>query len=203
MLRQLSSLQTRLLKVLAAHPNHPLPYRDLAKRVAVSSTNTISYHLQELERKGYLIRDSADPRNYQVVGRPDAGISHLNLYGLVECGPKGSFLDDAAIDKIAIATRLITFPVEQAFLVKAHGDSMEPRICAGDIVLANKQGHADPGQVVVCVNDGEALIKKFVRKKHGALLVSLNPKYDPIVASDDFRIVGLVRNIVMGTISQG
>lgn len=202
MLRQPSPLQSRLLKAIAAHPTSPLSYRELAKKVSVSSTNTVSYNLRALEKKGYLKRDSVDPRIYQVLGQASEGICHVSLYGLAHCGPHGSFLNDAPVDRIALAIRVLTFPVEEAFLVKAEGDSMEPRICAGDIVLSRKQNHADTGQIIVCVNERQALIKKLLKKKHSTMLISLNPKYDPMVAADDFRVVGLVKNIVMGAIPQ-
>lgn len=194
-------MQSRLLKVLTTHSENPLSYRDLAKRVSVSSTNTVSYHLQELERKGYLKRDPLDPRSYEILGQPVTGITHIGLYGLAQCGPKGSFLDDTPIDRIALASRLIPFRCDEAFLVRAEGDSMEPKIHAGDIVLAKKHDRAETGQIVVCVNEGVALIKKLVMKRHEVLLVSLNPKYDPMVASEDFRVVGLVKNILMGAVS--
>lgn len=202
-LKHLSAVQARLLKVLAAHADNPLSYRDLARRVAVSSTNTVSYHLQELERKGYLKRDPIDPRSYQVVGQPTTGVGSIGLYGLARCGPKGSFLDDAPIDRIAFATRLIPFSCAEAFLVKAEGNSMEPRIHAGDLVLAKKSPRAEHGEIIVCVNEGMALIKKFVKKRHEALLVSLNPDYDPLIAADDFRVVGIVKNILLGAVSPG
>jgi len=75
------------------------------------------------------------------------------------------------------------------------GDSMEPRIFNGDLVLARKSKIAESGDIVICVNDGEALIKKI--KMNGEyILISLNSKYEPFIASrDNFRVVGLVRGI--------
>lgn len=194
-------MQAKLLKVLTAHAEDPLTYRDLARRVSVSSTNTVFYHLHELERKGYLKRDPLDPRSYQILGQPVTGITHVGLYGLAKCGPKGSFLDDAPIDRIPLGSRLIPFRSEEAFLVRAEGDSMEPKIHEGDIILARKHDRAETNEIIVCVNEGMALIKKLIKKRHEVLLVSLNPKYDPMIAAEDFRVVGLVKNILMGAVS--
>ena len=179
----------------------PLSYRDLAREVDVASTNTIFYHLRLLEKKGYLKRDSINSQNYLVLNRPETGVAYLNLYGLAHCGPKGSMLDGTPIDRIPVSARLIPFSVSNAFLVKAKGDSMEPRICEGDLVLAKRQNVAENGDVVVCVNDGEALIKKIKKEKNGVILISLNSKYEPFFSSkENFRIEGIVKTIISHTL---
>jgi phage repressor protein C with HTH and peptisase S24 domain len=50
--------------------------------------------------------------------------------------------------------------------------------------------------LVVCINDGEALIKKIQKGDKGPILVSLNPKYPPFFADEDFRIVGKVMGFI-------
>ncbi|PYP84014.1 MAG: hypothetical protein DMF61_21485 [Blastocatellia bacterium AA13] len=57
--------------------------------------------------------------------------------------------------KIPVATRLLLFLPSEAFLVKAKGDSMAPRITAGDLVIARRRVDAEDGQIVVCVNEDE------------------------------------------------
>ena len=175
----------------------PLSYRDLAREVDVASTNTISYHLRLLEKKGYLKRDPSSPQNYSVLNLPETGVAYVNLYGLVHCGPKGSLLDGNPIDRIPVAARLIPFSIASAFLVKAKGDSMEPRIYDGDLVLAKRQNVAETGDIAICVNQGEAVIKKIKKEKAGVILISLNQKYEPFFAStENFRIEGTVKTII-------
>lgn len=196
----LNPIQNKILKLLEKNIEEPLSYRDLAKEVDVASTNTISYHLRLLEKKGYLKRDQNSPQNYLVFTRPKTGVAYLNLYGLAYCGPKGSLLDGNPIERVPVAYRLIPFPVANAFLVKSKGDSMEPRIYDGDLVLAKKQNSAETGEIIVCINEGEALIKKFKREKNGAILISLNFKYEPFFASkENFRIEGIVKTIISQT----
>lgn len=198
---KLSSIQEKLLKVLQTNVDEPLSYRDIAERLAVVSTNTVFYHLQKLERLGYLKRDPANPKNYQVLGSPESGTVYLNLYGLARCGPHGHLLDGNPVDRLPVSTRLIPCRASEAFLIRAKGDSMEPRIHEDDIVLARKQHTANDGDIVVCVNGGEALIKKLSRHHHATLLFSLNRSYDPIFAADDFRVEGVVKAIVCSAIS--
>lgn len=179
----------------------PLSYRDLAREVDVASTNTISYHLHLLEKKGYLKRDPISPQNYMVLNRPETGVAYLNLYGLAHCGPKGSLLDGNPIDRIPVAARLIPFSIASAFLVKAKGNSMEPIIYDGDLVLAKRQDTAETSDIVVCINDAEALIKKIKKEKTGVILISLNSKYEPFFSSkENFRIEGIVKKTISHTL---
>lgn len=194
---KLNPIQNKILKLMERHIEEPLSYRDLAREVDVASTNTIAYHLRLLEKKGYLKRDQTNPRVYAVLTRPETGVAYLNLYGLAHCGPKGSLLDGSPIDRLPVASRMISFPSASAFLVKAKGDSMEPRIFDGDLILAKKQNVADNGDIVICVNQGEALIKKIKKEKNGVILISLNSKYEPFLASkEDFRVEGTVKTII-------
>lgn len=66
------------------------------------------------------------------------------------------------------------------FALKIKGDSMEPRIREGDVVIVRKQNIVDNGDVaVVLVNGDDATVKKFFKYDSGVNLISFNPKYDP------------------------
>ena len=81
-------------------------------------------------------------------------------------------------------------------MVKEVKDDMETKINDGDLVVAKKTNNPDNGSVVVCINNGEALIKKVQKEKHGYILSSLNSeKYPPFFASKDFRVIGEVKSI--------
>lgn len=127
---------------------------------------------------------------------PEKKVAYLNLYGPAHCGPNGSILDGRPIDRIPVSTMLLSFPSEEGFMVKAKGDSMAPRIRDGDFVIARRANNAESGSIVVCLNKGEAIIKKIQKEKKGILLVSLNQEaVPPFLASDDFRIQGEVKGI--------
>jgi len=67
------------------------------------------------------------------------------------------------------------------FAIKVHGDSMEPRIRDGDVVIMHKQSEAESGDVVaVSVCGNEATIQKIVKYESGVTFISYNPKYDPV-----------------------
>lgn len=66
------------------------------------------------------------------------------------------------------------------------GDSMEPRMAEGDVVIVRKQETVDNGDIaVVLVNGDDATVKKFYRTDAGIKLVSTNPIYDPFFYTPD------------------
>ena len=159
--KKLHPTRQSLLDLLAKHHDDPLTIREMQEELNISSTSVVMYHLAQLEKNGYLKRDPYNPRSYQVLkDSPEKRITYLNLYGLAQCGPRGNFLEDSPIDKIGISSRVLSFAASDAFLVKAKGDSMTPKINEGDLVITQKADDVASGTVAVCVNDGEALIKK-------------------------------------------
>ncbi len=65
------------------------------------------------------------------------------------------------------------------FALQIKGDSMEPKISDGDVVIVRKQPDVESGEIaIVLVNGDEATIKK-VQKFHGGInLVPSNPVYE-------------------------
>jgi repressor LexA len=192
--------QRQLLNLLAETADDPLTIRELQERIGASSTSVVAHHLQQLERKGHLKRNPYNPRDYQVVASgPEDEVALLNLYGAARCGPGGSILDGDPVDRIPIASRLLSFPVAEAFMLRAKGHSMTPRINEGDLVIARKSRDPVDGRVYVCVNDQECLIK-IVRKLGSKFyLESYNSMEFPILqAARDFHVEGEVKQIISG-----
>jgi len=197
-MKELHSTQKKLLKLLRKTIENPLTVLELAEELDISSTSVVHHHIQQLERKGYLKRNPSNPRDYQILQDPENPIVYINQYGLAQCGSDGSILDGNPVDRIPIASRLIKFPATEAFIVVAKGDSMKPEINAGDIVIAQKQKTAQTksGDIVVCVNNEKAIIKKIVKSKGDIILQSINVDHPPFAAAEDFRVEGVVRNII-------
>jgi len=196
-MKKLHSTQEKLLKLLKRNITEPLTIRELQGELCLSSPSIVYHHIQQLEKKGYLRRNPINPKDYQILAdSPDKKITYLNLYGLAHCGPNGSILDGDPIDRIPISSRILGFSSHEAFMVKAKGDSMLPKINDSDLVIARKTNDAESGDIVVCVNNGEILIKKIQRGRKEIILVSLNVTYEPFVASDDFKVEGIVRGVL-------
>lgn len=196
-MKPLHSVQKKLLDLLIKNGDDPLTIRGMQDLLEVSSPSVVVHHLRQLEKKGFIKRNPYNPQDYQVLkGGPEKQITYLNLYGLAHCGPNGSILDGNPIDRIPISTRLLTFPASEAFMVKAKGDSMLPKINDGDLVIGRRTHSAENGSIVACVNNGEALIKKIQKEKGRIILISLNPAHNPFLASSDFRIAGEIRGVI-------
>lgn len=193
---RLHPTQEKLLQLLEDTIDDPLTIRELQDNLGLSSPSLVAHHIQQLEKKGYLKRNPANPQDYQLLKSPDNPVVRLNLYGLAQCGPEGSILDGTVIDRIPIASRLLNFKAEDAYLVQARGDSMEPLIHERNLVIARKTDTVDDGKIAICVNNGEALIKRIRRFGDVILLESLNKEFEPFAASEDFRIEGEVRGVI-------
>lgn len=85
------------------------------------------------------------------------------------------------------------------FALQIKGDSMEPRMQEGDVVIVRKQETAETGDIaIVLVNGDEATVKKIKILKDGIMLIPFNNKYDPWeytaddIANMPVKIIGKV-----------
>ena len=68
------------------------------------------------------------------------------------------------------------------FALRIHGDSMQPLIQDGSVVIVHKQPDAETGEIVIAtVNGDDATCKRLKKYAEGIMLVSINPAYDPMV----------------------
>jgi phage repressor protein C with HTH and peptisase S24 domain len=90
--------------------------------------------------------------------------------------------------------RLTSAPEKNLAYVEIMGDSMEPKLFAGDVVLVDTTPTRGASGSVFIINDGEYLIAKELRiNPPKATLISYNPAYDPIEKDlSDLKIVGRV-----------
>lgn len=85
------------------------------------------------------------------------------------------------------------------FGLQIKGNSMEPRICEGDVVIVRQQDDAESGDVVIALINGDDAVCKRLRKyRYGIELISNNPSYEPMYFDNDeiekkpVRIIGKV-----------
>lgn len=89
------------------------------------------------------------------------------------------------------------------FALQIRGDSMEPRIRNGDVIICRQQEDAEDGALVVAmVNGDDACCKKLKKYPNGAIgLMSTNPAYEPMIFTLDeiderpVRIIGIVKEL--------
>lgn len=71
------------------------------------------------------------------------------------------------------------------FGLQLHGNSMEPRMCEGDVVIVRKQDDAESGDIVIAmINGDDATCKRLRKYRDGIELISNNPSYEPMFFSN-------------------
>lgn len=81
------------------------------------------------------------------------------------------------------------------FALRVRGDSMTgARIQDGDIVFIRSQDDVEDGEIAAVLLDDEATLKRVYHIKDGLQLLSMNPKYPPMIFTFDecisIRILG-------------
>jgi len=195
---ELHPTQAQVLTILKDHIDEPLTIRELQDLLDISSPSVVHHHIKQLEKKKYLRRNPSNPRDYQIIKLPHGLIHYINLYGMAQCGPEGTILSGAPINRVPISTSIYSSSAEDSFLVKARGESMEPKIQEDDLLICKKQNIADDGDTIVGTYEGKAIVKRYYKAEEAIFLQSYNNSYEPIIITPDcnFKIEGIVKVII-------
>jgi repressor LexA len=160
-------------------------------------------HLRALERKGYLRRRSTEGRSSRALtlAVPRSTAREVPILGRIAAGAPllAEENRDGALplDPVWIGGR-----GDDVFGLRVRGESMiNAHIVEGDLVLVRRQDHAQSGDIVVALVDGEATVKRFGRDGRAVLLRPEHPTMAPIVIREgekDVRILGKVVGLVRG-----
>jgi DNA polymerase V len=89
------------------------------------------------------------------------------------------------------------------FFAKSIGDSMVgDSIHDGDILVVNRALKAEHDSIIICVYQGELLIKRLRITEKGIFLCSSNPLYKDIAIEDESELViwGVVQSVLVNFI---
>lgn len=186
---------------------YPPSVREIGLAVGLQSSSTVHNHLNQLEKKGYIMRDPTKPRAIMIL-RDSSG-------GLLSDEPMDSLHSDAPVDEIINLPLIgtvaagspilaeenledtISFPMrfvrhDGAFMLKIKGESMiEAGILDGDYIIVAPQKTAINGDVVVAMIDGEATCKRYYRENGRIRLQPENSSMKPIYTTEA-SIIGKV-----------
>lgn len=118
-------------------------------------------------------------------------VKYVPLYEVEVSAGNGAFPDGFYYSELIP----VTVPnIDYAF--KVMGDSMEPIIMNGSLVLVKATPVTDSGKMIVCLYDNLILLKWFYKDKDNVVLFSENPAYPPIIVKPDvrFEIIGTVES---------
>ena len=71
------------------------------------------------------------------------------------------------------------------FALHISGDSMEPKIGDGDTVIVRRQRDCENGEIaIILVGSEDAVCRRIKKMPCGIMLISDNPKYNPVVYTE-------------------
>ncbi len=181
----------------------PPTVREIASGLGYRSINNVRQHLRLIERKGVVrllrgkargieVTDSLSVAEYGDEEKPH----EAPLIGAVAAGKPITAIEN--IEGYVTLDRSI-FRGEGLFALRIKGDSMSGMgILNGDIVVVRKKSHAENGEVVVVVIDGEATLKRFIKENGKIKLRAENPAYPDIILEpgDSVQIVGKLIGVI-------
>lgn len=101
---------------------------------------------------------------------------------------------DEIAGRIDLNRDLVKHPLA-TYYVRVEGNSMEPCIHAGELLVVDRMVETKDGDVVVARVGEEFTVKRLHTEKDGSIrLVSENPSYEPIRVAEemDFEVWGRV-----------
>lgn len=212
--KELSPRQKMILSFIIKQvqlKGYPPSVREIGLAVGLQSSSTVHSHLNQLEAKGFIMRDPTKPRAIMILKDPSGQslnmdgdtfnndlpesrehfdeMVNLPLIGTVAAGSP-IFAEENLEDTISFPMRFIRH--NDAFMLKIKGDSMiNAGIFDGDYIIVTPQPTADNGDIVVAMIDGEATCKTFYREAGHIRLQPENDSMAPIYTKEA-SIVGKV-----------
>ena len=159
---------------------YPPSVREICAAVGLKSTSTVHAHLNALEKRGLIRRDSAKTRAMELTDGSAARGRSVPLVGKVTAG-----LPILAVQNIE---EYMVLPQDMArgddvFCLRVQGESMiDIGILSDDIIVVRAQSSAENGEVVVAMVDDEATVKRIFYEKERVRLQPENRAMDPIYA---------------------
>lgn len=115
----------------------------------------------------------------------------IPLLGTIACGDP-ILADENIAGYLSEPTDFL--PSGKLFYLRAKGQSMDPTIRDGSLVLIRQQPDVEDGEIaaVLFTDDNEATLKRIKRAGPTVILMPDNREYEPIIASDNnpVRILG-------------
>jgi repressor LexA len=202
--------QKKIYSFLLAHQTATgsLPtIREIADHFGFKSFNNARQHLRLIEQKGYIRLIPNKARGIEIVnkiGRQESENSHhdkilefkIPLVGSIAAGKPITAIENIE-NHIVLDKEL--FKGNNLFALRIKGDSMvDIGVMPNDLAVIRQQQNASNGEVVAVIIDGEATLKRYIKRDEFIILHAENKKYeDMFVTPDrDFNILGKLVGVI-------
>ena len=188
-----------LIQRAVVEQGYPPSVREIGQYLGLRSPASVHRHLKGLEEAGHIRRDSTKPRAILVLTpradepvRPSVTTRDVPLLGRIAAG--APILAEENIEEVMPLPEALVGAGGPLFMLEVRGDSMiEAGILDGDMVVVRSQPHAENGEIVAFLIEGEeATVKRLERKPGKVVLHPANPDYQPMVYSSGVEILGKV-----------
>lgn len=200
---KLDDLQKRLIAFFKQNTDQEgLTLREIANEVGANHPQTVLNKLNQLVLKGYFLKDDKGFRLVrEEIGNQLEDIIQLPIYGFAQCGNKGKqIIDEYSQEKMPVTIGFVgTSNIQNCFFVRAKGNSMEPKIQDGDLVLIRQQATYAESDFVFVLHNQLPKLKKIIKDEQGKYqLESINRFFDKVEISpyDETKIIGVVKKII-------
>ncbi|MBE2280568.1 MAG: transcriptional repressor LexA [Ignavibacteriaceae bacterium] len=183
----------------------PPTIREIQEAFSFSSTNSVTGHLERIKQKGYITATGGISRGLKLTDRtgesnlPDSTVL-IPIIGRVAAGSQiwsaGLSEGELRVDKS------ITGSSKNCFALKVRGESMiNAGIFEDDIIIVDKDARYSNYDIVVVLIDGDATVKRYVRKGNEIHLLPENDRFETIVVNSNNevtipgKVIGLIRKI--------
>lgn len=171
----------------------PPSVRDICEAVHLKSTSSVHFHLETLEKNGYIRRDPTKPRAIEILddtfNLTRREVTNVPLVGRVAAG-EPILAQENIENYFPIPVEML--PNNNTFMLTVKGESMiNAGILDGDYVLVEEQHTASNGDMVVALIEDGATVKTFYKEEGVIRLQPENDFMDPIIVRN-VQILGKV-----------
>ena len=161
------------------------PYSTIMALLGLKSKSPVMALVARLKLQGFL--ESTAERRL----KPGKRFFERPIFDSVRAGLP-SVAGDTSYDTLSIDEYLIASP-SHTVLVTVKGDSMiDAGIMFGDVVVVEKRGPANVGDMVIAIVDNEFTLKTLSKEKGQFVLLPANPAYPVIRPKGELEIFGVV-----------
>jgi len=174
---------------------------EIQKSLGFDHHQKVTHRLKNLEKRWY-IRKNIQTWWYKVFEVPVTNTVQLPVYGSALCGHKWSaVVDEYPEETMTFPTSLIWWgdngSYSDYFFVRAKGDSMNPYIEDGDLVLIKRYTIWREADRKVLVVHNEKLKVKIVQRNNDAyFLFSSNAEKLEILNTDEVSVIWYVAKVI-------
>ena len=202
--------QKKILALLESKGQLFLKYAQIGRDIGEDHIQSVKYHLQQLEKRGYVSIDKLKKIITKAASKTAStiGFSNIPFYGEANCGSPLAYAEDIPQGVLKVSTSIIPRP-DHLMAVRATGNSMNQALVNGksiedgDYVIVDTQKKCpQSGDYVLSVIDDGANIKKIYFDDENRYVVLRSESDDScfrdiiIHADDNYSVVGTVKCIL-------